>query len=155
MPPSLQVLVDLGYQPSSGGNHLVFRCPSAGSGPRAESRGPSSPRATEPGDLKNLESTGDYYYARIKDILNVGTVTSQTGGKKAVNVGAVPIVWEKSAFHAADKVNVLFLDLHVDQIDIPKLEELVKANSASYASPPKLPTAAPTPTPAVAPSPGQ
>lgn|GEM_PF-2305372 len=107
MPRTLQTLVGDNYLPDP----YILVCPAVGFDSQL--------------DRANVDVTGDYAYARVKD----------PQGLKS----PVPIMWDKTYIHGPAKVNVLFSDGGARFMDAGKLRTMLSDAAAFYESPPKLP----------------
>lgn len=112
MPPSLQALVDKRYIRDA----AVFRCPGS--------------LSSRPIDMRNVDASGDYYYARFRD-----------GARPS---GNALILWEKAAEYGSFCANAISLGLGTTCIfpGDSHSRKRITANNSLYERPPQLPTVA-------------
>ena len=75
----------------------------------------------------DIDAGGNYYYGRLKDIDSLD------------DPAAVPIAWDKEAWHGGGNVSVLWADFSVRKIPASELSAKVIERNALYESEPVLP----------------
>jgi hypothetical protein len=110
MPPSLQALVDKHYIRDA----AVFRCPGS--------------LSSQPVDVRNVDASGDYYYARFED--------------DARPSGNALILWEKTAQYPGVCASYISLGGSTSSIFLTDTysTKRITANASLYERPPQLPT---------------
>jgi len=77
----------------------------------------------------DVDATGGFYYAPLREDADLKS--------------RAPIVWDRTAVHGPNVINVLFSDGRVESMNSELLEKLITHNAAVYQSPPEVPPLSP------------